>query len=78
MDLSIIVPLYNEKENVERMYNAIEKAVTPLGLEYEILFVDDGSSDETFALASEIAAEDQRLRVVKFRKNYLFSWLVIL
>jgi glycosyltransferase involved in cell wall biosynthesis len=70
MDLSIIVPLYNENENVHRMYSAIEKAVTPLGLEYEILFVDDGSSDDTFTLASAIAEEDQRLRVVKFRKNY--------
>jgi glycosyltransferase involved in cell wall biosynthesis len=70
MDLSIIVPLYNERENVKHLYNAIADAVTPLGVDYEILFVDDGSSDTTFANACALAAKDHKLRVIRFRKNY--------
>jgi glycosyltransferase involved in cell wall biosynthesis len=70
MDLSIIVPLYNESENVNALYSAIVNAVTPLGVDYEILFVDDGSTDTTFASACSLAAKDPKLRVIKFRKNY--------
>ncbi|MBL1277358.1 MAG: glycosyltransferase family 2 protein [Ectothiorhodospiraceae bacterium] len=70
MDLSVIVPLYNEEDSVGPMYEAIDKAVAPLGLEYEILFVDDGSSDATFARARDLAKQDPRLRVITFRRNY--------
>ncbi|HEC19335.1 MAG TPA: glycosyltransferase [Gammaproteobacteria bacterium] len=70
MDLSVIVPLYNEEDSVGPMYEAIVKAVAPLGMEYEILFVDDGSQDETFKRASALAQEDPHLRVITFRRNY--------
>jgi len=70
MDLSVIVPLYNERENVNPLYSAIVNAVAPLGVDYEILFVDDGSADGTFETASAIAAKDHRLRVIRFRRNY--------
>ena len=70
MDLSVIVPLYNEEDSVGPMYEAIVKAVAPLQLDYEILFVDDGSVDGSFARARDIASEDSHLRVVKFRRNY--------
>jgi glycosyltransferase involved in cell wall biosynthesis len=70
MDLSVVVPLYNEEESVRPLYEAISQAIRPLGLDYEILFVDDGSRDGTFAAACEAAETDRRLRVVKFRRNY--------
>ena len=70
MDLSVIVPLYNERENVNPLYSAIVNAVTPLGVDYEILFIDDGSTDTTFDNACALAAQDPKLRVIKFRKNY--------
>ena len=70
MDLSIIVPLYNEQESIHPLYKKITKEVDGLGLDYEILFVDDGSQDNTFRLASDLASHDPRLRVIKFRKNY--------
>lgn len=70
MDLSIIVPLYNEEESVGPLYDAIVNAVDPMGLDYEMLFVDDGSPDHTFAVARKLAEHNPRLRVVKFRKNY--------
>jgi glycosyltransferase involved in cell wall biosynthesis len=69
-DLSIIVPLYNEEESVGPMYQAIVGAVDPLGIPYEIVFVDDGSRDGTFRKAADLAEKDRRLRVVKFRRNY--------
>lgn len=70
MDLSVIVPLYNEEDSVGPMYEAIIKAVEPLQLEYEVLFVDDGSVDGTFERAAEIAHQDRHLKVVKFRRNF--------
>ena len=70
MDLSIVVPLYNEEESVIPLYEAITDAVSPLGITYEILFVDDGSKDKTFETAKNIAKDDKRLRVIKFRRNY--------
>lgn len=70
MDLSVVVPLYNEEDSVTPLYKAISDALdTVLGAS-EMIFVDDGSSDETFAVAERLAATDKRLRVVKFRRNY--------
>ncbi|MBE0569100.1 MAG: glycosyltransferase family 2 protein [Deltaproteobacteria bacterium] len=69
-DLSVIVPLYNEEENVRTLCESIRKAVTPLGIRYEILLIDDGSEDGTFESARGPAREDGRIRIVKFRKNY--------
>lgn len=71
IDVSIIVPLYNEEENVRLMHAAIVRAVQPLGLATEILFVDDGSSDHTFAACLELPrGPEPRLRLVKLRRNY--------
>jgi glycosyltransferase involved in cell wall biosynthesis len=70
MDLSVIVPLYNEEDSVNLLYEAITKAVNTMSINYEILFVDDGSKDNTVAIASKIATKDKRLRIIKFRRNY--------
>lgn len=68
--VSIVVPLYNEEESVKLLYDSIVNAVAEFSDQLEILFVDDGSADATFAIACELAAADSRLRVVKFRRNY--------
>jgi glycosyltransferase involved in cell wall biosynthesis len=68
--LSIVVPFYNEEESIGPLYAAVVAAIDPLGVSYEMLFVDDGSRDRTVALATELARRDSRLRVVKFRRNY--------
>ncbi len=70
IDLSVIVPLYNEEESIQPLYEALMKAVVPLGLRYEIIFVDDGSSDSTFERAKMLALQNPFLRVIKFRRNY--------
>ncbi len=70
-ELSIIVPLYNEEDNVGPLYRAIREAVLPLGLATEIIFVDDGSRDRTFERAAALPRDDGvRLRILKFRRNY--------
>jgi glycosyltransferase involved in cell wall biosynthesis len=68
--LSVIVPLYNEQESVRPLYAAIVQALGELGCSFEMVFVDDGSSDATVAIATELARIDARLRIVKFRRNY--------
>lgn len=70
LELSIVVPLFNEEDSVRPLYSAIVAAVAPLGLTFEILFVDDGSTDGTVRLADEIARSDARVVLVKFRRNY--------
>jgi glycosyltransferase involved in cell wall biosynthesis len=69
-DLSIIVPFYNEEDNIGRMYAAIVAAIEPLGIDFEMLFVNDGSKDHTLERAIDLARQDERLRIVQFRRNY--------
>jgi glycosyltransferase involved in cell wall biosynthesis len=68
--LSVIVPFYNEEDSIGPMHAAIVAAVEPLKIEFEMVFVDDGSRDATVLRADEIARTDPRVRVVKFRRNY--------
>jgi glycosyltransferase involved in cell wall biosynthesis len=68
--LSVIVPLYNEQESVRPLYAAIVQSLGELGCTFEMVFVDDGSTDRTAAIVMEIARIDSRLRLVKFRRNY--------
>jgi len=68
--LSVIVPFYNEEDSIEPMYAAIVRAVSPLQVSFEMVFVDDGSRDSTALRAEEIARRDARVRIVKFRRNY--------
>ncbi len=69
-ELSIIVPFYNEEDNIRRMHDAIVSAVEPLGKAFEMVFVDDGSRDRTAEIATELARQDSRVVFVKFRRNY--------
>jgi len=70
IDVSVIVPLFNEEECVEALYNSIKTAMDRTGRSYEVIFVDDGSSDGTFKKAKEIKEKHKNLRVIRFRKNY--------
>jgi len=69
-DLSVVVPFLNEEENISRMFEAIIAALEPADVNFEILFVDDGSTDKTLQIAKELAAADGRLRIISFRRNY--------
>ena len=68
--LSVIVPFFNEQDSVAPLYLAIIGAVEPLGISFEMVFVDDRSTDATLARAVTLARADSRVRIVKFRRNY--------
>ena len=68
--LSIVVPLYNEVENVVHLHNAISNVVLEMGQTFEIVFVDDGSEDGTLAELRRIHQEDPAVRVIRFRRNF--------
>ncbi len=70
IDVSVVVPVYNEQDSVEPLYRAIVSAMNELDYNYEIVLVDDGSKDETFKRAEDLAKLDPRLVVVKLKKNY--------
>jgi len=70
MDLSVIIPIKDECDNLAPLHERLRAALAPLGLAYELVFVDDGSSDDSFAVLSRLAAEDPSVKVVRFRRNY--------
>jgi glycosyltransferase involved in cell wall biosynthesis len=69
-DISVVVPMRNEAPNVVELYNELTSTLDGLGRPYEILAVDDGSTDSTFALLAELQSHDSRLRVIRFRRNF--------
>ena len=70
IDLSIIVPVYNEEQNVEPMHREITEVMNALGKGYELIFVDDGSIDKTTKILLEIQNNDQNVVVLCFRRNF--------
>lgn len=69
IDISIIVPIMNEEDNVALMHERAVAALEPLGRPFEIIFVDDGSTDQSFPRLAAMAKEDPRVVVLKFRRN---------
>jgi glycosyltransferase involved in cell wall biosynthesis len=69
-EISVVVPMRNEAPNVDPLYRATTEALTGYGRRYEIIAVDDGSTDETFRLLCSLQASDPRLRVIRFRRNF--------
>ena len=70
MTLSVVIPLYNEEENIQLLHERLRKALDPLAQEYEILFVDDGSTDRSLSLLEKIQADDKRVIVLSLRRNF--------
>jgi glycosyltransferase involved in cell wall biosynthesis len=69
-EISIVVPVRNESPNVRPLYVALTAALDAYGHPYEIIVIDDGSGDDTFTLLAELQAQDPRLRVIRFRRNF--------
>lgn len=67
---SIVVPFHNEEENVTVLYARLKQVMEQIGESFELVLVDDGSSDRTYKLLEEIAAVDSRVLVVKLRRNF--------
>lgn len=68
--LSVVIPLYNEAESVDELYRRLTHALTTYGRPYEIIVVDDGSSDDSFAHLRRLAQHDPRLVVIRLRRNF--------
>ena len=66
----MVVPLYNEEDNVRPLHAALDEVLRTLGRPWEVIFVDDGSTDGTFERARELVRTDPHLRVIRFRRNY--------
>jgi glycosyltransferase involved in cell wall biosynthesis len=70
MTLSVVIPVYNEEENVRLLHESLRNALDPLNQEYELLFVDDGSTDRTLPILEEIQAQDNKMVVLSLRRNF--------
>ena len=70
MDISIVIPVYNEEESILTLHKQIRNACEPMGKSYEMLFVDDASTDGTFALLKQMHRKDPSLRVLRFSRNF--------
>ena len=68
--VSVVIPVFNEEENVAESYHEVSGVMASLGRPYEILFVDDGSSDKTIANLVAVGGQDPHLRIIEFRRNF--------
>src|SRR5437868_6282527 len=69
-NLSVVIPIKDEKDNVRTLHERLRAALDPTGLGWEAVFVDDGSIDGSFAVLEELAGRDGRVKVVRLRRNF--------
>ncbi|HXF39298.1 MAG TPA: glycosyltransferase, partial [Blastocatellia bacterium] len=67
-EISVFLPVFNEEDNIELLNLNLTDEITKLGRSYEVIYVDDGSTDDSLAKLREIAAGDQHVRVISFRR----------
>lgn len=70
MDLSVVVPVYNEEESVEPLIRETRAALSSLGKDYEIIVIDDGSTDGTYPVLRRLHQEERRIKVLRLRRNF--------
>lgn len=70
MDISIVIPLYNEEESLPELCSWVQKVMTTNGFSYEIILVDDGSSDNSWSVVKSLQKGNENIRGLKFRRNY--------
>jgi glycosyltransferase involved in cell wall biosynthesis len=69
-DVSFVIPLKNEAESIEALYKGIVENTLPLGLSFEIIFIDDGSTDGSFEIIKNLSKGDTRVKGIRFRRNF--------
>ena len=70
IEISVVIPVYNEQDNVTTLYSLLSETLVKQGVSYEIVFVDDGSNDNTFKQIKSICVVDQKVKVIKLSRNF--------
>jgi glycosyltransferase involved in cell wall biosynthesis len=70
VDLSVVLPVFNEEDNLNPLYEELKEVLSGMQTEYEVVFVDDGSTDRTPAILKELKDADEHVRVIRFRRNF--------
>ncbi len=70
MDISVIVPLYNEEESIKELYEWIERVMLAGGFSYEVIFINDGSTDHSWQVIEQLSEAHPEVKGIKFRRNY--------
>ncbi len=70
IDVSVVVPLFNEEESLEELYERVVKVLTDAGYSFEVIFVDDGSKDNSFEVLKSLRNRDRRVKIISFMRNY--------
>ena len=70
MDISVVIPLYNEAESLPELYAWIERVMNENNYSFEVIFVNDGSTDESWQVINDLARESTHVKGIKFRRNY--------
>ena len=70
MDISVVIPLYNEEESLPELYDWIERVMSANNFSFEVIFVNDGSTDHSWDVITELAARSEHVKGIKFRRNY--------
>src|SRR5436190_8705178 len=69
-EISVVIPMRNESPNVEGLFRELTSSLTQYGRSYEVVVIDDGSSDDTFAQLVAVQSKDARIRIIRFRRNF--------
>ena len=70
LDISVVIPLYNEEESLPELYAWIERVMTEHGFSFEVLFINDGSTDRSWEVIEQLSSQSEHVRGIKFRRNY--------
>jgi glycosyltransferase involved in cell wall biosynthesis len=70
MNISIVIPIKDERDNLRPLHDRLRQALDPLSLSYEVIVVDDGSTDDSYSVLEKLAAADPRWKVVRLRRNF--------
>ncbi len=70
MDISVIIPLLNESDSLSELHSSLKKVMTSNSFTYEVIFIDDGSTDDSWDVINRISKENQSIKGIRFLKNY--------
>jgi glycosyltransferase involved in cell wall biosynthesis len=70
LDISVVIPVYNEEENIPLLYDELSAALNELDSSYEVIVIDDGSKDKSFEALRAVHEQDSRWQIVRFRRNF--------